>query len=485
MLDEIAGKARRRAIEMCEHGVRRGLPPSWFGWRWIQEETLRRYFEAGGPGDLTVLHPEGHATNPLPVNIDTPDKLSDDPDWFGYSQREVLSRPSGETLRATVPGCRVVSFTDQPRGRFWPTVINSRDRAFDLREMRFRPGHGAVQRNAAKPRRLERATWITERVYTNYSHWLSAHLPKLCLLAQRGEMDGLLLPEKRPAVIDASLGMLGFDPKDFRTHGADGVIEVDRLTLLQTDRFRPELLCPVRDMLGRPPDRAPWRRVFISRAAASIRRLSNEAELVTMLEKAGFELVLMEDLNFEQQVRLMGETRVLMAPHGAGLTNMMFCAPGTQVVEIAEPSYPNPNFYAIAVAMGLDYWKVDGAFAGSADVHRLDRDTSGVIVVAKTDQVHFALARQFESRSVEKEYFALCVGVPDRDRDTIDLPLGLHPHQREKMAVRRDHPTSRQAQTFYEVAERFDGFSAIRVVPKTGRTHQIRLHLANVGCPVL
>jgi 23S rRNA pseudouridine1911/1915/1917 synthase len=118
-------------------------------------------------------------------------------------------------------------------------------------------------------------------------------------------------------------------------------------------------------------------------------------------------------------------------------------------------------------------------------VHRLDRDTSGVIVVAKTDQAHFALARQFENRSVEKEYFALCVGVPDRDRDTIDLPLGVHPHQREKMAVRRDHASSRAAQTFYEVAERFDGFSAIRALPKTGRTHQIRLHLTGVGCPVL
>jgi 23S rRNA pseudouridine1911/1915/1917 synthase len=118
-------------------------------------------------------------------------------------------------------------------------------------------------------------------------------------------------------------------------------------------------------------------------------------------------------------------------------------------------------------------------------VHRLDRDTSGVIVVAKTDLVHLRLAAQFEKRTVEKEYFAVCAGVPDRDRDTIDLPVGMHPHQREKMAVRRDHPTSRHAQTFYEVVERFDGFSAIRALPKTGRTHQIRLHLANIGCPVL
>jgi 23S rRNA pseudouridine1911/1915/1917 synthase len=118
-------------------------------------------------------------------------------------------------------------------------------------------------------------------------------------------------------------------------------------------------------------------------------------------------------------------------------------------------------------------------------VHRLDRDTSGVIVVAKTDQAHLRLALQFQERTLRKEYFAIVAGRPDRDRDQIDLPIGLHPYQREKMAVRRDDKNSRHAQSFYEVLERFDGFASLRIVPKTGRTHQIRVHLASIHCPVL
>jgi len=118
-------------------------------------------------------------------------------------------------------------------------------------------------------------------------------------------------------------------------------------------------------------------------------------------------------------------------------------------------------------------------------VHRLDRDTSGVLVVAKTDPIHYALAEQFSERSTEKEYFAITAGVPDRDRDQIAQPIGMHPHQREKMAIRSGHTTSREAATFYEVVSRFDGFAAVKVLPKTGRTHQIRVHLAHVGTPVL
>jgi 23S rRNA pseudouridine1911/1915/1917 synthase len=118
-------------------------------------------------------------------------------------------------------------------------------------------------------------------------------------------------------------------------------------------------------------------------------------------------------------------------------------------------------------------------------VHRLDRDTSGVIIVARNEEVHHALAKQFEQRTVTKTYLAITQGQPQFDRDEINLPIGIHPYQREKMAVRRDHSTSREAVTRFEVLERYRGAALVKVAPKTGRTHQIRVHLAAIGCPVL
>ena len=118
-------------------------------------------------------------------------------------------------------------------------------------------------------------------------------------------------------------------------------------------------------------------------------------------------------------------------------------------------------------------------------VHRLDRDTSGVIIVAKTDYSHMKLAAQFEKREIEKQYVAICTGAPPRDRDVIDAPIGPHPHQSEKMAIRFECPEAKPARTFYEVLKRYRGYTFIKAMPKTGRTHQIRIHFMHAGFPIL
>ncbi len=116
-------------------------------------------------------------------------------------------------------------------------------------------------------------------------------------------------------------------------------------------------------------------------------------------------------------------------------------------------------------------------------VHRLDKDTSGVLVVAKTDQAHHELSRQFKARQIRKHYLALVYGCPQNDSGRIDLPIGRHPKERKKMST--SAASGREALTVWRVKERFPGAALLEIDLKTGRTHQIRVHCTAMGHPVI
>jgi 23S rRNA pseudouridine1911/1915/1917 synthase len=115
-------------------------------------------------------------------------------------------------------------------------------------------------------------------------------------------------------------------------------------------------------------------------------------------------------------------------------------------------------------------------------VHRLDKDTSGLMLAAKTDRAHASLAAQLGDHSLHRVYAALLIGTPRPAEGVVDLPVGRHPRDRKKMAA--GVPGGRSAVTHYRVLESFPGYSYAECVLETGRTHQIRVHMASLGHPV-
>ena len=116
-------------------------------------------------------------------------------------------------------------------------------------------------------------------------------------------------------------------------------------------------------------------------------------------------------------------------------------------------------------------------------VHRLDKDTSGLVIAAKTESAHKNLARQFKKREIRKEYLAIVKGNVKKDKGSIHASMGRHKVHRKKMDTRALN--GREAQTEYEVVHRSEGWSFLRLWPKTGRTHQIRVHLASIHHPII
>jgi 23S rRNA pseudouridine1911/1915/1917 synthase len=146
---------------------------------------------------------------------------------------------------------------------------------------------------------------------------------------------------------------------------------------------------------------------------------------------------------------------------------------------VVHPGAGNPHHTLQNALLGMD--PALAAVPRAGIIHRLDKDTSGLLVVARTIEAHTSLTRQLAARSVSREYLALCVGVMTGG-GTIDEPIGRHRSDRLRMAVRQD---GRPAITHYRVLERFRGHTCLRVKLETGRTHQIRLHLAHLRYPIV
>ena len=133
-------------------------------------------------------------------------------------------------------------------------------------------------------------------------------------------------------------------------------------------------------------------------------------------------------------------------------------------------------------ALGDDLSGINGELRPGI-VHRIDKDTSGLLAVAKNDLAHTVLASQLKDHSMARTYEAIVCGVIKEDSGTVDAPIGRHPSDRKKMCVTQRN--SKPAETHWEVIRRYRGYTHIRCKLETGRTHQIRVHMAYIGHPIL
>ena len=149
--------------------------------------------------------------------------------------------------------------------------------------------------------------------------------------------------------------------------------------------------------------------------------------------------------------------------------------------------HPAPGNYDSTLVNALLYHCRDGlsginGVLRPGIVHRIDKDTSGLLIVAKSDRAHLGLAEQIKEHSFKRRYEAVVYGNIKTDRGVLDFPIGRNPKDRKQMAV--TYKNSKPAVTKYEVLERFEGFTHVRLTLQTGRTHQIRVHMAHIGHPV-
>ncbi len=338
------------------------LPAKYFGYVYLRpvsrDELLASDQGAWQPGSYPALA----CSAPLPRNInqasDLPQKAAFGRPFAGYLSREL---PAAGLF--TVRDCKIASYQDRWHNDF-SIVLDRNDHLLTLPHIEVNggkgwdiwAGHSKVLRGK-KTERIRSGIWIVENWSFNYYHWFVYHLPKLVLLKELHKNKSLIIPawQYYPGYARASLEQLGFTDEKIIEPTADTVL-VDELVIPIVASHDPRLVRATAEALF-PNVRSNNRKnIYISRKKAERRRVVNEDQVITYLESVGFVTIFAEELSLWEQIAFMRDARIIISPHGAGLTNMIFAPRGTHVVEFVNPGFPSSDYYALATSLDHQYW---------------------------------------------------------------------------------------------------------------------------------
>ncbi len=338
------------------------LPPWLFGYHYLPVDNLEDYVKRVRSKDETkatfrVIDPKIFIENALPCNIDNPNELNSQRYGnFPLAFSEVPLLEVGPSWTATIYDCYILRYRNEWKNDFY-AVVSSDERSIAYPGIGYRPEHAQSLRSSKECRNFEKGTWVFGMWYRNYYLWLTSYVPRLVLAVETGCAEDILFPGEPDlsannirTIEKLKIPMNNIMPYD------EVVWHVDKLTLVHDEPYRGKRLREFRKIVCGHSIRPPYRKVFISREKAQFRRLVNQDEIWPIFKRMGWQKVCMEDLSFDDQIKLMSETMAFSGVHGAGFGNMIFCRKGTHVFEICREGVMSASFYALACAMGHHYW---------------------------------------------------------------------------------------------------------------------------------
>ncbi len=337
------------------------FPPSWLGYSALRPISVNDYCR-GANGHVTTLRDSRVVPCPLPVNYSNRNDLSKCAGRYERSFFDVPEYRLDPTYVAAIKNAKILRSRDQWGDDFY-AIVTANDRVLQTSGTGYLQAH----RPCLKPdsRSIERDTvaWITTHSTRNHYMWLFSHLTRLMVAEELKLTANVLYPAEdllAPAKRDM-LSLLGIQNPTFIPKDVD-CIRVKNLFVIETDAFDPVNLLSLRSRLATAASQkdSKARKIYISRAKCHYRKCANESELVPWLVSNGFTIVCLEDHSIQEQIDLMQNAEVVLGVHGAGFANILFCKPGTQIIEIQDREDPNPHFYAIAALTGLDYRLIYG-----------------------------------------------------------------------------------------------------------------------------